>query len=184
MKDDVYYGRSDPNSDPCGYRTVLCAKLADEFYNIAGLSNELLSKDMEYMRPKASDLLALLEINAVDYIFEYKSVAEQHNLPYVVFSDSINLKSPDLSNWYSSKSVDIAGKKPGDYISMPGEPIVYGLTILSDAKNKLAAELFVLFMLNDNRGREIMARNSNIIIDPIVCSQPMKLPEALKILLP
>jgi len=31
LKEDVAFGRSDPNSDPCGYRAVLTSKLAEQF---------------------------------------------------------------------------------------------------------------------------------------------------------
>ena len=33
QREEVLYGRSDPNSDPCGYRAVLTMRLAEKFYN-------------------------------------------------------------------------------------------------------------------------------------------------------
>jgi molybdate/tungstate transport system substrate-binding protein len=35
-KDDVIYSRSDPDSDPCGYRTVLTFMLAEKYYKRSG----------------------------------------------------------------------------------------------------------------------------------------------------
>ncbi|MHC4546839.1 MAG: extracellular solute-binding protein, partial [Planctomycetota bacterium] len=77
---DVTFGRSDPNADPCGYRAVLTTMLAESFYKRPGLSDKMLAKDQRYIRPKEVDLLALLEVGELDYMFIYRSVAEQHNL--------------------------------------------------------------------------------------------------------
>ena len=38
LEKDVAFGRSDPNSDPCGYRAVIVIMLAEKFYNRPGLS--------------------------------------------------------------------------------------------------------------------------------------------------
>ena len=180
LKDNVLFGRSDPDSDPCGYRTEICARIAERFYNSSGLSDSLLNKDHEYIRPKASDLLALLEVNAVDYIFEYKSVAEQHKLQYIEFSDSINLSSPLLEEWYRNFSTEISGQKPGDKIILQGEPIVYGLTIIKQSRNHKIAESFIRFMLSEDEGREILNENYHRLLDPLIIHNPEKLSEALK----
>jgi molybdate/tungstate transport system substrate-binding protein len=77
---NVAYGRSDPNTDPCGYRTVLSSRLAEIHYTEPGLSERLLEKDRRHIRPKETDLLALLEVGEIDYFFIYRSVARQHGL--------------------------------------------------------------------------------------------------------
>ena len=112
LKKDVAFGRSDPNSDPCGYRAVLTSKLAEKYYNKNGLVEKLLKKDLNYMRPKEVDLISLLEANAIDYIYLYRSVAEQHQLKYLILPDSINLKNPELKKYYSTVSIEINGKNP------------------------------------------------------------------------
>ncbi|HRW63267.1 MAG TPA: tungstate ABC transporter substrate-binding protein WtpA [Bacteroidales bacterium] len=159
LKDDVIYGRSDPNSDPCGYRTVLTSQLAEKFYNIGGLSEKILSKNQEYIRPKEVDLLALLESNAIDYIFLYRSVAEQHKLKYIALPDSINLRNPALDDFYQTASTDIIGKEPGTTITQKGQAMVYGITILKNAPNKYLAEKFLQFVLSDTGGKKIMEEN-------------------------
>lgn len=52
LKDDVIIGRADPDADPCGYRTVFLATLAEEYYGRPGLADSLLGKDRNYIRPK------------------------------------------------------------------------------------------------------------------------------------
>jgi molybdate/tungstate transport system substrate-binding protein len=180
LKKDVNYGRSDPNSDPCGYRTVLVIKLAAKKYDKPYIVEKLLNKDIRFIRPKEVDLLALLETNTIDYIFIYRSVAEQHGLEYILLPDSINLKNPELKDFYSSVSIDINGNKPGEFITQKGEPMVYGLTILNNAPNKKAALAFTKFLLSKNKGIKIMEKNGQPSLVPSFTSTFSKIPDELK----
>jgi len=163
MRDDVFSGRSDPHSDPCGYRAILTTQLAENYYNIPGLSEKMLAKDNEYIRPKEVDLLALLESNTIDYIFLYRSVAQQHELNYVILPDSINLKNPDLADYYKNASTEITGKEPGTTITVTGEPMIYGITMLNEAPNKNLALKFVEFIFSET-GSKIMEQNGQPLI--------------------
>ncbi|MGB4328316.1 MAG: substrate-binding domain-containing protein, partial [Tenuifilum sp.] len=78
LRSDVAYGRSDPNSDPCGYRTLLLFRLAEKYYRMDGLAKSLEGKDNQFIRPKEVDLVAMLETSAIDYLFIYESVVKQH----------------------------------------------------------------------------------------------------------
>ncbi|MCG8410829.1 MAG: tungstate ABC transporter substrate-binding protein WtpA [Bacteroidales bacterium] len=180
LKDDVIFGRSDPNSDPCGYRAVLTSQLSEKYYNIPDLSEKIISKDQKYIRPKEVDLLALLESNTIDYIFLYRSVAEQHGLKYVVLPDSINLKNPDLTDFYQTASVDIVGKKPGTTITKKGQAMVYGITVLDNAPNKELALKFIDFVLSKQGGVQIMENNGQPSIIPTQSETYMSIPENLK----
>lgn len=180
MKDDVTYGRSDPNSDPCGYRSVLVADLASDYYQLPGLKEELLAKDKEYIRPKETDLLALLQTETIDYMFIYRSVAEQHDLNYILLPDSINLRKPELAGFYQTAEVDIHGSKPGDFITQQGEPMVYGLTLCKDAPNKEAAMEFLKFLLTENKGMKIIGKNGQPSVIPSYTKTYDKLPDELK----
>ncbi len=166
LKNDVAYGRSEPDSDPCGYRTVLTTKLAENYYKQKGLTSILLEKDKNYIRPKEVDLLGLLESNAIDYIFLYRSVAEQHGLKYIILPDEINLKNPDYSELYASVNVKISGKKPGEFIVKKGEAMIYGITIIKNAPNKDAAQKFVDYLLNKEKGMKIIESNGQPSIVP------------------
>ncbi|MBC8321302.1 MAG: tungstate ABC transporter substrate-binding protein WtpA [Bacteroidetes bacterium] len=180
LRDDVLFGRSDPNSDPCGYRTVLTTQLAEDYYNQHGLTENVLKKNQEYIRPKEVDLLALLESNNVDYIFLYRSVAEQHKLNYVILPDSINLKDPGLSDFYSKAKTNITGKTPGSIITKTGQPMVYGITVLDNAPNKKLAQKFVDFALSQNGGIKIMEENGQPSTIPMYSETYSAIPEQLK----
>lgn len=179
LNQDVNYGRSDPNSDPCGYRTVLVSKLAEVYYGIPGFSDAVLAKDHKYIRPKETDLLALLEINTLDYIFIYRSVAVQHDLKYVPLPSKINLENPGYSEYYSQAKVQISGKKLGEFVTKTGEPMIYGVTVLDDAPNKVNAMKFAKFLLSE-KGMAIMEENGQPSIVPSMSDSYQNIPETLK----
>lgn len=179
LDNKLRYGRSEPNADPCGYRTKLVVKLAEKYYNIPGFAEKILAKDQRYIRPKETDLLALFETNTIDYFFIYRSVAEQHGLKYILLPDPINLKSPIYANEYASVTVDLSGKEPGSIISKVGEPMVYGITIPSNAPHKNTAIKFVDFLLSD-KGMVIMERNGQPSLVPSYSDSFQQIPESLK----
>ncbi len=155
-KPDVKYGRSNPDHDPCGVRSVFLIMLAEKKYNIPGLADELLSKDKDNIRPKETDLIALLESGHIDYIFLYKSVAVQHGLKYLELPDSLNLGNFELNDWYGKVSIETLGTKPGEVITEFGGAMVYGLTIPHKSENPELAEKFVSFVLKPEKGGKIM----------------------------
>ncbi len=178
-KEDVRYGRSDPNADPCGYRTILSLKLAENYYSNRVDVEKLLEKDNRFIRPKASDLLALLETKTVDYIFEYFSVATQHGLKCIRLPGEINLGDPEFADQYGQKSVVIIGPDPGTTISIVGSPMVYGLTIPKNSENPGAADLFIRFILAPEGGIKIMKDLGQLIIPLSFSEKSKNYPEIL-----
>jgi molybdate/tungstate transport system substrate-binding protein len=178
LKEDVIYARSDPDSDPCGYRTLFTFMLAEKYYNKPGLTAKLAEKNKEYIRPKEVDLVALLESNAIDYMFQYKSVAMQHNLKYFELPDEINLGDPLKNDLYSSVSLDVAGSKPGTKMKVTGDYINYSITVLDNAPQKEEAINFLEFMLSEE-GMNIYRANGQEPIIPFTTEQADKLPEKL-----
>ena len=179
LRDDVVYSRSDPDSDPCGYRSVMAFKLAEKYYGVPGLEERLTAKDKNFIRPKEVDLIALVEAGAADYMFQYKSVARQHNLKYIELPDRINLGNPLLNEHYNSVSVDVAGKTPGSKMTVRGDYINYSLAVLRDAPNNKGATDFVSFMLSPE-GVEIFMRNGQDPVSPPETEQPSMIPSGLK----
>ena len=180
LRDDVSFGRSDPNADPCGYRTVLTAKLAEKHYQQPGFADRFTAKDKPFMRPKETDLLALLETGTIDYLFIYRSVAEQHGLKWLALPDEVNLKKPELADLYRSVSIELTGTTPGTTITQMGEPMVYGVTVPKNAPNPKAAMAFVQFLLAKDKGLAILQRNGQPGVVPSPTATYDKLPDALK----
>jgi molybdate/tungstate transport system substrate-binding protein len=179
LRDDVTFSRSDPDSDPCGYRTVLTFKLSAKYYKDPGLEDRLISKNTGFIRPKEVDLVALVEANAVDYMFQYKSVAIQHNLKYIELPDEINLGNPSMNDYYRTATVDVAGKSPGSSMKVTGEYINYSLAVLKDSPNSEQAVDFVSFLLGDE-GMGIFRKNGQEPIVPFTTESPDIIPEKLR----
>ena len=180
LQKNVAFGRSDPNADPCGYRAVLTITLAEKFYNRPGFAVKMLAKDQRYIRPKEVDLLALLETGELDYMFIYRSVAEQHKLKYIVLPDDINLKKTQFHDFYKTASVRIAGKTPRTFVTKFGEPIVYGVTIPKNAPNREFALKFLSFLLEADKGGAILEKNGQASVVPSPTDTFDSLPECLK----
>ncbi|MDP3580436.1 MAG: tungstate ABC transporter substrate-binding protein WtpA [Ignavibacteria bacterium] len=179
LDENVNIGRADPNADPCGYRTVLSLKLADLYYK-KGFSKKILSKDNEYIRPKEVDLLALLEAGEVDYIFLYRSVAEQHGLKYLTLPDQVNLKKAELEDHYRQVSTELSGKKPGEKVTQVGSSMVYGVTIPKNSPNPELAKKFVQYLMNKKKGLKVMQEMGQPVVVPSICNNYDRLPKELK----
>ncbi len=182
LRPDVKIGHSNPNLDPAGYRAMLVTKLAEIYYKIPGLFKKLLGYDDFYkngeenrkkviIRPKETDLLGLLEAGAFDYLYIYKSVAEQHHLKYITLPPQVSLKSAKYASFYKKVSFKISGKKPGTWIVKKGSPMIYGITVVQYEdkmpKNKEGAVKFVNFILSP-AGQAIIKKDGQGPINPPV----------------
>ena len=180
LDESVAFGRSEPDSDPCGYRSVLTVRLAESYYGREGLADALLAKDHRHIRPKETDLLALLETHTIDYIFIYRSVAVQHGLEFLPLPPEINLQDPALTEHYRSATVEISGKNPGETVLKTGEPMVYGVTIPANAPNPDLALAFVSFLLDEGKGMAILEKHGQPSLVPSPTSTYAHVPESLR----
>jgi molybdate/tungstate transport system substrate-binding protein len=181
LKEDVKIGHSNPNMDPCGYRAMLVTKLAEDYYKIPNLYNKLFSYGDSYtigeenqnkviVRPAESELLKLLEENKYDYLYIYKSVAQQHNLKYITLPKEISLKDNEFSEFYKTVSFNIDGKESNSFTTKKGDSMIYGITIIENEKLPLAKEgavKFVNFVLSQE-GQDIMIKNGQGVINPTI----------------
>ncbi|MBA7485549.1 hypothetical protein ES707_21097 [subsurface metagenome] len=179
QRDGVRYGRSDPNQDPCGYRTLMVWQLAEDYYNAPELYDKLYGAAGELIRPKEVDLIALLESGDLDYAFEYLSIARQHKLNFVELPAEIDLSSQEFRDYYSKAKVEISGKEPGETITQIGKPIVYGITIPKDAPHPELAVAWIDFLLSSD-GMAIIEANGQPPIIPAVTNDKSKLPDELR----
>lgn len=180
QRNGVETGHSDPDSDPCGYRSVFTMELAEKFYKKKGLLKKLREKiGKKNIRPKETDLLALLEAGELDYIYIYKSVAVQHGLKYIELPDEINLGVSELKDLYGTVSISLTGKRPGEFIEKKGAPMIYGITITKLSENRYYAEKFIEYILSEE-GKEIMKKMGQPVLDPLNVDNPENLPEGLR----
>ncbi len=180
-RDGVVYGHSDPNADPCGYRTLMVWQLAEKYYGVPGLYQRLQDHcPPGNIRPKAVELLSLLQSGDMDYAFEYRSVAVQHNLKFVELPDEINLSQDGLADYYKQARVQINGRKPGEKVIKVGKPIVYGVTVPKNAPHHDLGVEFVEFLLS-KEGQEILeSLGQPPLVPPVAVTGRDKLPLSLK----
>jgi len=183
LKDDVIYARSEPDYDPGGYRAVLSLMLAEMYYNREGLTEKMVSKNKDFVRPKEVDLIALIESNVIDYMFQYKSVAIQHDLSYIELPNEINLSDPSKEEIYKSVSIDVIGRSPGTTMKVTGDYINYSMAVLDKAPEKDEAIDFMCYMLSEE-GINVFRRNGQNPIVPFSTQQFDKIPSKLLQFLP
>lgn len=132
---DVKFGFSNPNDDPCGYRTQMVMLLAERFYNDTAIYDDLVmnntnienvttvgevtsisiptdlavtNSDKLMIRSAEVDLTSALEAGSIDYLFIYESVAIRHTssgVRYVELPREINLNETALSGLYEKVKV-------------------------------------------------------------------------------
>lgn len=157
QRKDVVWGHSDPNLDPCGYRSLMVLQLAEKFYQRPGLADKLLAnRPAANVRPKAVELITLLQNGDMDYAWEYRSVAVQHGLKFVALNDHINLGNYRMDDFYRQATVQVSGKEPGTFITRTGQSVTYGVTLIKDAPNREAAEAFLAYLLDPQGGLKIL----------------------------
>jgi molybdate/tungstate transport system substrate-binding protein len=157
QRDDVVWGHSDPNLDPCGYRALMVLQLAEKFHGREGLYKDLLAnRPKKNVRPKSVELVNLLKSGNMDYAWEYMSVAVQHGLKYITLDDHINLGNYKFDSFYKMAEVEVTGKEPGTTITKRGKSVTYGVTMTDDAANPEAAERFLKYMLDPEGGLQVL----------------------------
>ena len=207
VNEEVTYGHSDPDADPCGYRTLMVIQLAQSYYydnagdfgltpddNAADLYDVLIpipqgGSEMdrgrtggdwgELVKPKSVELLYLLESGDLDYAFEYRSVATQHGFDFITLPDELDLSSMEFDEFYATATVEVTGSEPGSTATQTGAAIVYGVTIPTNAPHPELALDFVELMIGP-QGQSILESVGQPPIVPAEASDPTKVPEQLK----
>jgi len=176
-RQDVRVGFSNPMLDAAGYRAILVTLLAEEEYGDQTIFSHILGDHFDppllienenniqtvrlpqILKPLGTKiairdgsifLMNLLEAGGIDYAFEYRSVAEAQEIPYVLLPDTINLKTSKYLDNYKKARV-ILGFPRFSQIGCErvGVPILYAVTIPSTSDKVDKARDFVEFFLEE-----------------------------------
>ncbi|CAA7601090.1 tungstate ABC transporter binding protein WtpA [Acididesulfobacillus acetoxydans] len=149
----VQIGRSNPDTDPSGYQTLQMLDLAEKYYKAPGLEEKILANAPQTnMRDTETELLNALKTGQIDYLAIYQSDAKQNHLKYLKLPPQIDLSNPV----YSKEYIGAAAKtKNGE---LTGKPIVYALTIPTNAPHAAWAEKYVAFLLGPE-GQAILKKD-------------------------
>ena len=158
-------GRSNPDLDPSGYRTLMVFQLAARTYGQSGLASVLeRSAHPRNMRPKEIELVALLESGDLDYAWFYESMARASGVRYVRLPAAIDLGTTEMRGTYAQAAVRVIGASASDTVTMNGAPIRYALAIPRQAAHAPVAERFVMFLLSDD-GRRVLEREFLVTLE-------------------
>ncbi len=201
---DVTFGFSNPNVDPCGYRSVMVTQLSEAYYNDESIFDDLMGTntaiemtfdngtftavmpDSEYIepntekimiRPMEVELSSALETGEIDYFYIYRSVAVQHGFNFVELPPQIDLSSVDYADEYNTVRVKTAN---GNIVV--GTPIVYGITIPDNAMQPGLGVEFIKLLLS-TEGHNVFIDNGQPPIIPAVTNDAEKVPAELRALL-
>jgi molybdate/tungstate transport system substrate-binding protein len=166
LRPGVRSGHSNPSLDPNGYRTLMVFQLAESHYGQPGLARQLAAAvPARHIRPKETDLTALLQAGELDYAWSYRSLAKTTGLRWVELPAEINLSDPAKSDRYAAARVRLPGAsmRGADSVEFRGEPIVYALTIPAAAPHRATAEAIERFVFT-GEGQEILRRSGFMLL--------------------
>jgi molybdate/tungstate transport system substrate-binding protein len=144
MKPGFILGRTNPNTDPGGYYALFVAELAERFYEITDLKQELLGSDTnpaQLLVPPSKSATA--SGGVPDATFGYLSSAIASGAPHVALPSEINLSDPSFARLYSRVSFTNT-----DGVTLHGAPIYASVTILQRSANEQAAIAFVRLLVS------------------------------------
>ncbi|MBN1803204.1 MAG: tungstate ABC transporter substrate-binding protein WtpA [Candidatus Lokiarchaeota archaeon] len=184
----IEWGFSNPNKDPCGYRTLMVLQLAELNYSKNNILDDLVMddiagitcsddgenytitcvEDLSYnaetsnvnIRDKSVDLITLLEEGVLDYAFEYMSVAIQHKLNFIALEPILALNESVLDEYYGKVKV-----KKSDDSTSTGKSITYGITVPLNADHPDLGAEFVEYVINEV-GKEIFEDLGQPVLTP------------------
>ncbi|WP_435348110.1 extracellular solute-binding protein [Haloarchaeobius sp. HRN-SO-5] len=122
LDDDVSLGRTDPDLDPLGYRTLFVLDLATGYYDTdVDLRATIPSRDQLYPE---TQLVSQFETGAIDAAVTYRNMATERDYDFVELPPEVDLSDPAFADRYARTSYELPGGKV-----VTGGPISYGSTV-------------------------------------------------------
>ncbi|WP_049993486.1 extracellular solute-binding protein [Halapricum salinum] len=139
---EVEIGRTDPDLDPLGYRTIMLFDLASRYYDQPELAAVL--RDNSVVAARESHLLAGIESGSRPAAFCYRNMAIDHGLPFVDLPPELNFADPGYADHYASATYTTDQGK-----TIEGRSINYAAAVPGTADRPEAGRAFVEFLLSN-----------------------------------
>lgn len=141
-------GRTDPDADPKGYRTVMMFELAEEYYNTTGLVSGILgnatNRDQIFSEENLETYLSAGDLDVgFFYAVEAGSLSD---IDFITLPEEINMGSPALNDEYAT--VSYTNSETGTVYN--GSASIYTVAILNNATHMTEAEEFVTYLLSSD----------------------------------
>ena len=168
-------GRTDPNTDPGGYYALFVAELAQRFYGIPHLAQNLLGSDTNPNEVLAPPTYARTVSGAVpDATFGYLSSSLAAGTPYIALPAEINLSDLSLAHYYGQVSFTNS-----DGVAFHGAPIYDSVTVLNHSAHQQAAIDFVRLLLSP-QGHQLLQADGFLDTPVLVGGDPGAVPSELQ----
>jgi len=186
---DVAIGGGNPFLDPGAYRAYMIFQLAEDYYKVANLANNL----MEHIVIPGADhsvpaVPALGRRFDFQLIYEHSAQAMARANPdfrYVDLPDEINLSDPARNSYYGEHAVvvlpGLGTPQSAKTVAVPATRVAWGITLLNNAPNRENAVKFLQLLLGPT-GAAMLKDNGPAPIEPPFVSSAdfLKLPESLR----
>lgn len=181
----VAVGGGNPFLDPGAYRAPMIFQLAESYYRVPNLYNDMLEHQMI---PGADSGAVIGKHFEFQFTYEHNARATAATNPdyqYVELPDEINLSDPARGAYYRQNAVVVLPGlgTPGSArtIAVPGARVAWGITLMKDAPNKENAINFLQMLLSHD-GTALLDENGPAPVSPALVSPPdfRKLPESLR----
>jgi molybdate/tungstate transport system substrate-binding protein len=140
-----------PFLDPGAYRGPMIFQLAEEFYKVPNLYNNLLERVVILGQNSGATLGREFDFQ---FIYEHNAHAialGNADYRYVDLPDEINMSDPDKDAYYRQHAVlvlpGLGTPKSTRTIAVPGAHVAWGITLMKDAPNQENAIQFLQLLL-------------------------------------
>jgi molybdate/tungstate transport system substrate-binding protein len=167
-------GRTDPQLDAKGYRTIWMMDLAERHYQQPGLRAAVLGPDEnpEQIVPE-EELAARLQSGRLDAAIFYVDEVAGSGLPHISLPDEVNQSNPDMAALYGVETFTNARGQ-----TVRGEPIVYTATAPNGAANTSGGLAFLQY-LGSGDGRALLQAAGVLPVGLLAGGEESKLPRQL-----
>lgn len=182
----ITVGGGHPFLDPGAYRGPMIFQLAEAYYKVPNLYNNLL----EHAVVPGADPTGTALGRVFDFQFTYEHTARatakaNPDYRYVDLPDEINLSDPAKDAFYRKNAVvvipGLGTAKSERTVPIPGNSVAWGITLMKDAPNKEGAIEFLRLLLGP-AGVASLKENGPAPISPALVSAEEfgKLPQSLQ----
>lgn len=176
-KSGVKLGRTDPNLDPTGYRTLFLFELAEQYYHRPGLMALLgPPANPEQIFPEP-ELLIRMESGQLDAAVFYKHEVIAHGMPYIALPGEINQGDPRFASLYVAHSFTTSKG-----LKVEGAPVLFTVSILNNAANRAGAVAFVRFLCSAD-GKTLLEKAGLRVVPLSLSGDGSAVPPELKSLI-
>jgi len=153
LAEGLKFGRTDPNSDPKGQRTVFAFDLAQKLYHLKNFAPRVLGPianpdphGMNSTSPEVfpeATLVSQLSSGNLDAAIFYLPEALAAKIPYIGLPQEISFGNPKYAKLDATQHYTTSNG-----IKVTGSPAYYTISIPSTVKNETGAVAFVKFALS------------------------------------